>query len=83
MKFSNIKFDTRSGGTTSLGLYVNCNNWVPKDRFIEMWEQAQKKLPLLDWSYPKTTKAFFEPDGMEGNQAWPPHRPGALPAVFR
>ena len=83
MKFSNIKFDTRSGGTTSLGLYVTCNNWVPKDRFFEMWEQAQKKLPLLDWSYPENHQGVLRTSGMEGNQAWPPHRLGALPALFR
>lgn len=63
MNFDNIKFETRAGrGTKNLGLYINGNNWVPKDRLIEMWEQAQKMLPLLVWSYPKTTKAFFERD---------------------
>ena len=62
MNFDNIKFETRTGrGTTSYGLYVNCNNWVPKARFVEMWEQAQNKLHLLDWSHPKTTRSFFDP----------------------
>lgn len=61
MNFDNIKFETRTGrGRTSDGLYINGYNWVPKDRFIEMWEQAQEKLPLLDWSHPKITKAFFD-----------------------
>ncbi len=62
MNFDNIKFEARTGrGTTSDGLYITGNNWVPKARFVEMWEQAQKKLPLLDWSYPKPAKAFFDP----------------------
>ena len=78
MNFNNIKFETRTGrGTTSYGLYINGNNWVPKDRFIEMWEQAQKKLPLLDWSYPKTTKAFFERDH------WTSLKPGKKQALGR
>lgn len=67
MNFDKIKYETHTGrGTTSHGLYVTGNNWVPKARFVEMWEQVQKKLPLLDWSYPKTTKSFFEPTEWKG-----------------
>lgn len=62
MKFENIQFEIRAGhrGKT-LGMYVNGNNWVPKPRFIEMWDQAQRMFPLLDWTYPKAAKSFFEP----------------------
>lgn len=61
MKFSDIKFETRSGHRTEmLGIYITGNNWVPKARFVEMWEQALKMIPLLDWMYPKPTKSFFE-----------------------
>ena len=83
MNFDNIKFETRAGrSTTNYGLYINGNNWVPEDRIVEMWEQAQKKLPLLDWSYPKPTKSFFD------STAWKEIKrattgPGALPALFR
>lgn len=63
MNFNDIQFETRSGrGTTSLGLYLNGNNWVPKARIIEMWRQAQLMLPQLNWSSPKTTKSFFKSD---------------------
>ena len=84
MKFSEIKFETRTGrGTTSYGLYFNGNNWVPEARIVEMWEQAQKKLPLLDWSYPKTTKAFFERDHWTSLKPGEKAGPGALFKVFR
>ncbi len=67
MNFEKIQFQTRTGrGTTSLGLYVTGNNWVPKARLIQMWDQAQRMLPLLDWTYPKTTKSFFEPEAWKG-----------------
>jgi|PlaIllAssembly_1097288.scaffolds.fasta_scaffold1066923_2 hypothetical protein len=61
MNFENIQFQTRAGhrGKT-LGMYVNGNNWVPKAQFRKMWDRAQEMIPRLDWTYPKTTKAFFE-----------------------
>jgi hypothetical protein len=61
MKFSDIKYETRSGRRGNAhGIYIKGNNWIPKFQVIKMWEQAQKKLSLLDWSYSKTTKSFFD-----------------------
>lgn len=67
MKFSDIQYENRSGrSSTTLGLYVNGNNWIPKTRVVEMWERSRLVLPQLNWSHPKTAKSFFEFEEWKG-----------------
>ena len=63
MKFEDITYVKRTGrhGIT-LGIYINGRNFVPKFRLVQMREHALMVIDELDWSKPKSAKAFYDID---------------------